>query len=310
MDDTPRSTTTARKRVLITGANGNLGRRLVTRLTTDHDVRAVVRSERARAQLLEATADLVETVVLDYGDREALTRASNDCTHAVHLVGIIKESARSTYEDAHEITTQALALAADANALERIVYLSILGADVASANPCLASKARAEAYLLAAKTPATILRVPMVLGEGDFASRALAQRARSRTSFTLRSASREQPIYAGDVIEAVIASLARTQRDDAIFDLAGPESLSRAELIRRAGRLQGFDPRVVSIPLALGMAAAFVLERISGNPPITRAMLGVLDHDDDIESSETAMRLGIALTSLDETLRRTVSIRG
>ena len=298
---------TERARVLVTGANGHLGRRLVSHLAGEHHVHAVVRSEPARRQLEELPdiAD-IETSVLDYRDSQALTEAARESTHAVHLVGIIKESSRSRYEDAHEATTRALSAAADACGMKRIVYLSILGADVASPNPCLASKARAERTLLEARTPTLILRVPMVLGENDFASSALKRRAQASVNVLLRAQSREQPIYAGDVIQAISAGLEREALDDVILNLAGPESLSRQQLIRRAGALTGHRPRCLSIPLAIGLAAAHLLERVSPNPPITRAMLGVLDHDDDIDPAEAAKRLEIELTALDETLRRCV----
>ena len=80
----------------------------------------------------------------------------------------------------------ALAQAAARAGLERIVYLSIVGAGPDSPNACLASKGRAEDILLAGPVPAIVLRLPMVLGEGDYASQALAQRARARVAVGLR----------------------------------------------------------------------------------------------------------------------------
>jgi uncharacterized protein YbjT (DUF2867 family) len=160
----------------------------------------------------------------------------------------------------------------------------------------------AERILLDGRVPTTVLRVPMVLGEGDFASRALGARARRSFNLLLRGASLEQPIYAGDVIAAIRGALADRGGAGA-FDLAGPESLSRTALVHRAAQVLGRRTRVASIPLALGLGAAFLLERVSANPPVTRAMLGVLDHDDCIDPEPALAELGITLTSLDETLR-------
>lgn len=294
--------------ILVTGANGHLGQRLLARLAGQREMRAVVRSERARGQIEAALPDTpVDIRILDYADGEALTEAAGGCTHAVHLVGIIKEGSTSSYQQAHEATTRALAAAADARGLRRMVYLSILGSEEGSANACLASKGRAERILLEAKTPALVLRVPMVLGEGDFASRALAGQARAPLVLLPRGgASREQPIYAGDVIEAIVAGISRPDLDDVVLPLAGPESVSRRELLQRAARLHGRNPRLLAVPLAASLALAAVLEGISRDPAITRAMLGVLDHDDDVDVSESCRRLGIALTPLHETLRRCV----
>jgi NADH dehydrogenase len=296
-------------RVLVTGANGHLGRRLLARLAGKRPLRAVVRSERAANTLAALPqAGQFETRVLDYADAAALTSAAEGCSHAVHLVGILKEGPTSSYEQAHEATTRALAAASAARGLRRNVYLSILGSHPDSPNACLASKGRAERILLRANTPALVMRVPMVLGEGDHASRALRGQALAPIALLLGGGrSLEQPIYAGDVVEAVVAGVSRDDLgDDLMLDLAGPESLPHRALLERAARLHGRRPRVLPAPLALGRALAFALEKLLPDPPVTRAMLGVLHHDDAVDPGEACRRLGIELTPLDELLRRCV----
>ena len=59
---------------------------------------------------------------------------------------------------------------------------------------------------------------------------------------------------------------------------------------------------MVSLPLGLGMLMAGLVERVSANPPVTRAMLEVLDHDDAIDAQPAAERLGLELTPLDQML--------
>src|SRR5262249_12555149 len=156
---------------LITGANGHLGRRLIAALAPHMPVIAVVRSRIARRALEPVPAN-VDVVELDYRDSAALSAAAVGCSACVHLVGILTETAHSRYVDAHEHATRAVVAAAHAQHLQRIVYVSILGADAASPNAALASKGRAERILSDAGVAATVLRVPMVLGEGDHAARA------------------------------------------------------------------------------------------------------------------------------------------
>jgi len=299
--------------VLITGANGHLGRRLIQNLALHpgaaRPVRAVVRSERAAQTLREMLPDIpgLDIAILDYGDAAALSRAAAGCETAVHLTGIIKESSRSRYVEAHEATSDALAQAAAGTGLRRIVYLSIVGSRPGSRNACLASKGRAEQILLEAATPALVLRVPMVLGPGDAASRALRAQARARFVPLLRGGSgREQPIDADDVVAAILSGIDRPGLDDASIDLAGPESLARRELLERTAALYGNRPMVIPVPLRLELAVAWLLEKLMPDPPLTRAMVGVLDHDDDIDSVVACERLGIDLTPLDRTLRRCV----
>jgi hypothetical protein len=80
--------------------------------------------------------------------------------------------------------------------------------------------------------------------------------------------------------------------------------LPHGELVRRAGAVAGGRPRIVSIPLAAARAFAAAAARLAANPPLTPAMLGVLEHDDCIDPLPACRALGIELTPLDDSLRR------
>lgn len=292
---------------MITGANGNLGQRLIRRLASEFVIVAAVRSERAKRNLMSAIADLsgVEVHIVDYNDESTLADIAKNCTYAFHLVGIIKASRENNYDKAHQGPCRALSSAATQTNLESIVYLSLLGSDSHAANACLASRGEAEKILLEGTVPTIVLRIPMVLGENDYASRAL--RKKSGLVFDIRSSSKEQPIYAGDVIEAMVRAMARTESE--IVELAGPETLTRAALIRRTSVLSGKRSIIISLPLASGLLMAMLMEWFLRRPPVTRDMLGILDHDDHIDAAKAASGLGIHLTPLDETLRKVVSTR-
>ena len=308
----PSAATSSGERILVTGANGHLGRRLLERIAratgARRPVRALVRSRRA-AETLERLPDGIrpEVLVIDYADESALTRAAEGCSGAVHLVGILRETRSSRYAEAHEATSRALAAAASRAGLRRIVYLSILGSHPAAANDCLSSKGRAEQILLGGAVPALVLRVPMVIGEGDFVARTLRRQARARFVLLLRGGSgREQPIDGEDVVAAILAGLGFPGGGSLALDLAGPESLSRRELLERTARLWGSRPIAIPVPYALEHGFAFLAEKLLPDPPLTRAMLGVLDHDDEIDPKPACDALGIQLTPLGETLARCV----
>ncbi|MFP8877593.1 MAG: NAD(P)H-binding protein [Myxococcota bacterium] len=295
-------------RVLVTGANGKLGRRLLQRLcdtVPSTPARALVRSRRAADSLADLSAKAgFEVRVADYADTQAMVEVAQDCTAAIHLVGILKETRNNRYAAAHEQTARALVAAADAAGLRRIVHISIHGADPSSANPCLASRGRSDAILLAARTPALILRVPMVLGAGDAASAALRRAVLSGGAMLVGGGkSLEQPIAARDVVAALCAGLDGRGLDDSVLELAGPESLPHRALLERAARLSGRQIRFRSLPASLARAGAYLAEKLLAEPPITRAMLGVLQHDDRVDAAPAARALGIDLSPLDDALR-------
>jgi uncharacterized protein YbjT (DUF2867 family) len=300
--------------IAITGANGQLGKSLLARLSqsSGEPVRALVRSERARDQVVSACPRPTPDVrIVDYRGADEMAEALRGASGVIHLVGIIKEGRGATYVNAHEDSCRVLAAAAQAVGVERIVYLSILGGGPNTSNPCLASKGRAERILLDGPVPTTVLRVPMVLGGDDHASAALKRQAQEKsTRLVDGGATLQQPIDVRDVVNAILAALSLAAEENGALDLGGPETLSHRELVLRCARLWKNVPRIRSFPKPLAALAVRMLERIHPNPPITFAMFDILQHDDRTDPAVAHEILGIELTPLDKTLADYIGPRG
>jgi len=292
--------------IVVTGANGQLGRALLARLAVDSHpfVRALVRSDRARATIKAAALDPAPDIrIVDYTSPRKMEEALGGAKCVIHLVGIIKETRGAGYAEAHEQTCHALALAAGRAGIERIVYLSILGSTPDSKNSCLASKGRAETMLLDDRVATTVIRVPMVIGGDDAASQSLRNQARSE-SVRLIGGGRtlQQPIDARDVVRAVLAACTAEPGRYLSLDAGGPECLSHRNLVLRAARLWDNEPKIRSIPTPVARFGVRCLETVLRNPPITRAMFDILQHDDRVDTNVFCKTLGIALTPLDTSL--------
>ena len=223
---------------LITGANGHLGRKLIEVCGGQYRIVALVRSERALQQLSGLPC---EAFITDYRNVAELTAELSmldvEAWDAlIGLTGTIWGKGPSDYYAAHESVSEFLSELAARVPIGRLVSLSICGANASAQNECLASRGAADDILRrSVNTPVSILRLPMILGENDHASRALAKKARAKWVFSFRADSLEQPIAASDVIAAIQAVI--HVQAEGVFDLAGPESIKRADLIRRAGEL-------------------------------------------------------------------------
>lgn len=297
--------------LLVTGANGHLGRRLIRTLPAGSGVQALVRSEDRRNRLLRSVGarDGLEVTVGNPRDPGVVQKLALRCDAAVHLIGTIKAGRDNPLEDSHQRAMAALLEGIAGTPVTSLVYLSILGAAPHSHSACLAARAAVERMAHDAPVAARVIRVPMVLGEGDRASGALARRVRHGRATLFRAASLEQPIYAGDVIAAIGGALSIEGNESMTWDLAGPESLSRRALVVRAAAAAHRSVKVRSLPLWLGLLFAGVLETFKPDPPVTRDMLRILDHDDAIDPIPAARALGVELTTLDEMLSRTVAAR-
>ena len=291
-------------RVLITGANGFLALSLLPSLTPPHALVAAVRSPSAEAEVQrESDALRVACEIRRTPDYRAAAWAPllAGIDAVIHSVGILKESATSRYQDAHEDSVEALAATAPPEC--RLIYISLVGSDALSKNPCLASKGRAEELLLRARPDALVLRLPMILGGRDPSSRALRTQAQRGLVPLLNGGSAiDQPIDVRDVGAALRQALKKGALRGTL-DLVGPEALSYRALLERCAALYGRTPRVLAIPAAFARAAARTLERMSGNPAVTEAMLGVLLRDDRRDPTLATSALEIALRPLDETLQ-------
>ena len=292
--------------IVVTGANGQLGRALLTTLAESAHpfVRALVRSDRARATIEAVGLDPAPDIrIVDYTSPNQMEEAMTGAKCVIHLVGIIKETPGAGYAEAHEQTCHALALAADRAGIERIVYLSILGSTPDSENPCLASKGRAETMLLDDRVPTTVIRVPMVIGGNDAASQALRKQARAESIRLIgRGQTYQQPIDARDVVRAILSACTAEPGRHLTLDAGGPESLPHRNLVLRAARLWNNEPQIKSIPTRLARFGVNCLETFLRNPPVTRAMFDILQHDDRVDTRAFCQTLGFELTPLDKTL--------
>ncbi|HIE49265.1 MAG TPA: NAD-dependent epimerase/dehydratase family protein [Gammaproteobacteria bacterium] len=302
-----------KERVLITGANGNLGKKFLLSIS-NLEICALVRSEKAENDLkIFVKANRVENVEIvkcDYLDLQTIKKLVSSCSYVLHLVGVIKENKNNNFDLVHKNTTKVLVEAIKGSKVKKICYISIVGANKESRNKCFSSRGTAERLFLNSDIPCLILQAPMILGEGDYASTALKKSALSKFNFTFRKSSLEQPIYAGDIIEAVKIDINKCLNEESspsgITILTGPTSLTREQLVEKAAKLLKVKVKVISLPLFLGYTLARIFEMLSSNPPISGAMLGVLDHDDDIDPSSACRELEIELTALDKMLERTI----
>jgi len=300
-------------KILVTGANGNLGKKFILS-KGEVDVCALVRSEKAKDDLMSFVKanDIqdVQIVKSDYLDEQVIKELASSCVYVLHLVGIIKENKDNRFDVVHKHTTKSLVSAIKGSSIKKCCYISILGAKEDSENTCFSSRGSAEKLFLDSDVPSLILQVPMVLGEGDYACEALKKNALSRINFTFRKLSLEQPIYAQNIIDVINVDIKRTLEEDhspsGIKTLTGPTSLTREKLIMKAAKNLGVKVKVFSLPIFLGYTLAKICEMLVSKPPITQAMLGVLDHDDDIDPLPVSKELGINLTTLDEMLEATI----
>ncbi|MFC7554221.1 complex I NDUFA9 subunit family protein [Pseudoroseomonas wenyumeiae] len=216
-----------RKVATVFGGAGFIGRQVVQRLARlDYVVRVVGRNPEAMRPLMTAgQVGQVVPLAADLRQDAALARAVAEADWVVNLVGILAEGKRGDFQRLHGELPGRIGQVAAMARVGRLVHVSAIGADSSGPSDYARSKAAGEAALRAAFPRATILRPSIVFGPDDsFFNRFGAMARLMPVLPVIRGGTKFQPVYVGDVADAVLASLTRDDTEGRVYEPAGRAS--------------------------------------------------------------------------------------
>lgn len=289
-----------RKIATVFGGSGFLGRYVVQRLAAlGYIVRIGVRDPES-AKILQPMGDVGQIVPLyaPVADVEAVARAVEDAELVINLAGILVEHRKGDFFRTHEDGAGRIAHLAHAEGVKRLIHISAIGADAASASAYAQSKALGEAAVHAGFPGAVILRPSIMFGaEDNFFNRFAVMATLFPMLPIVHGATKFQPVYVGDVADAVIASIGGHAGQT--FELGGPEVKSFAELLAIMLEIIGRPCRVWDMPVGLARLQASLLERLPGKL-LTNDQIILLEHDNVVAAGAPGLEsLGIAPTRMD-----------
>ncbi len=284
------------------GGSGFIGRYVVKRLAAQgRVVRVAVRYPEA-ALFLKPMGAVGQIVPLyaPVQHEAAVQRAVEDADLVVNLVGILAERRAGDFQRIHAEGAGRVARLAAAAGVARLVQVSAIGADPASRSKYASSKAAGEQAVRAAFPAATILRPSVVFGPEDgLFNRFATMVQRLPVMPVVAGTTRFQPVYVGDVADAVIAGLQREAAAGATYELGGPRVLSMRELLAYILAETGRHRRLMTVPMWLARLQAAVLEHLPGKL-LTRDQLLMLQRDNVVTAGAPGLaELGIVPTPID-----------
>ena len=250
--------------VLVTGATGFVGSRLVAALVaeTDHDVSVLVRDADAYDPPNDVT--VVEGDVLEPGSFEAALSNADAAYYLIHAMGASGDFAARDRRAARNFER-----AASAAGLERVIYLSGLGSDADALSSHLASRREVESVLAAGSADVTVLRAAIVVGDGSASFRMVRQLATRLpvmvTPQWVHTAC--QPIAIDDVVAYCLAVLDRPETAGETYEIGGPDVFTYREMLTKTAEIvTGRRPLIVPVPILSPRLSAYWVGLVTDVP--------------------------------------------
>jgi uncharacterized protein YbjT (DUF2867 family) len=277
--------------ITVYGGSGFIGRHVVRALARrDYRIRVAVRRPELAFHLQPlGRVGQIHAVQTNLRHTPSVETAARDADVLVNLVGILAEGGRQRFDAVHTFGAEQVALAA-ANSGARIVHVSAIGADEKSASRYARSKAAAERLVLAALPQAVIMRPSIVFGpEDDFFNR-FAALARMSPVLPLVGGghTRFQPIFVGDVAEAIARAVDGNARAGTIYELGGPEVRTFKQLMQFVLATTERKRLLVPLPFFLAKLKAMVLQFAPSPFKLTGDQVELLRNDNVVSESAKA----------------------
>jgi NADH dehydrogenase len=288
---------------VVFGGGGFIGRHLVRRLGKAGMIVRVPSRHVSRLGALRTAGvvgQIVPEIVATFDDAE-LAAAIDGADIVINLIGILTENTANGFERIHASVPGRIARAAALAGVKRLIHVSALGTDANSKSAYARSKAAGEAAVVAAFPQATILRPSIVFGPEDKFFNRFAAMARLSPALPLIGGGHTQfqPVYVGDVADAIMAAAARPDALGKIYELGGPATYSFRALMELLLAEMGVKRLLVPLPWGLAHFQAGIAERIPGKP-LTRDQVELLKVNNVLSGAAPGLSdLGVSPTAVE-----------
>ena len=268
--------------VTIIGGTGFVGRAIVEKLAHEGAAIKVLARNAERAKFLKPMGGVGQISImtgnaLEVADLGAIIAGSDA---VINTIGILAENGPQRFDALQAELPGTIGRLADEAGCKRVIHISAIGADASSAIKYAASKGRGETNLVDAFKKATILRPSLVFGAGDGFFNRFASMAVMAPGLPVIGGGRNrvQPVFVGDVADAVIASLKDDATAGKTYELGGPEVMTFREVMAYIiGQIKR-RRMLIPVPHAVMMMASIPMGLLP-NPPVTRDQLKQLKLD-------------------------------
>jgi nucleoside-diphosphate-sugar epimerase len=284
----------ARGKVLVTGAAGVMGARLVRGLVeAGWDVRGLVLpGDPLRSRLEGCGCEIREG---DVSVRDSLDGVCSGVDIVYHLAAVIISHDPGVFRRVNLDGTANLVRAARAANVHHFIYVSSASVTYPRRTLYAESKLAAEACVAGERAfEHTIVRPTLAYDENggqEFLMFLSYLRRFPIVPFIGRGTARKRPVFAGDIVDGLLRLADRPVSYGKTYNFSGAESVTMIELARLMLEHHGVRKRFLHVPVALCRAIAFALTALSPRPALTTNAIAGVVHDADLDPAEAVRDL-------------------
>ena len=298
-------------RILVTGATGFIGSRIVKRLLANghYKVRCMTRNPENIYELFNSTGDIVEIVKADASNYLELVEALKEVDVAFYLIHSMEGSTKKWQEFSKRdrIAAENFARAASETNTKRIIYLSgLIDIKHKDLSEHMQSRKEVGDILRTSKAEVTIFRAAVILGQGGGSFQMLQYLVERLPVMVCPKwvLTKSQPISVDDMVTYLIKSIELEDTANKDFDIGGPEILSYVDMMKRYSAILKKPLKIVIIPFLTPRLSSYWVDLITPvKASLARPLIDSLKHEAVVHDNEIQKLIPIKLMNFEEAIK-------
>src|ERR687897_1229933 len=298
-------------RILVTGATGFIGSRIVKRLLANghYKVRCMTRNPEIIYELFDLSGDIVEVVKADASNYLELVEALKEVDVAFYLIHSMEGSTKKWQEFSKRdrIAAENFAKAASQTNTKRIIYLSgLIDMKHKDLSEHMQSRKEVGDILRTSKAKVTIFRAAVILGQGGGSFQMLQYLVERLPVMVCPKwvLTKSQPISADDMVTYLIKSIELEDTANKDFDIGGPEILSYVDMMKRYSTILNKPLKIVIIPFLTPRLSSYWVDVITPvKASLARPLIDSLKHEAIVKDNSIADIIPLRLKNFENSIK-------
>lgn len=300
--------------ILVTGASGFIGQRLVKRLmisrsTTNWSIRCMTRKPHLFSTYLQNGRNNLELVQADAQNYTELVKALTGVDIAFYLIHSMEGSSKEwkKFAERDRVAAENFAKAVNETGVSRVIYLGgLTNAPQQELSKHMRSRTEVGEILKKSNAAVTIFRAAVILGQGGGSFQMLQYLVERLPLMVCPKwvLTKCQPIAVDDVVEYLVGSINANETISKTFDIGGPEILTYLDMMRRYGNILNKSIKIIIIPFLTPRLSSYWVDLITPvKASLARPLIDSLKHEAIVNDNSISDIIPLRLKNFEESIK-------